>query len=152
MWGIEVAQVKAAASSVNSSLTILSRAKGGGIDHARKPTAADLGMWQCGESTYKANDACDCACGQYDPDCDDPRLETRGCPEKDMVRQPPARLPVCLRSAVLRRTAHHSAASAAGDHSAHCESHWWAKGVMLLFRGTGVHERRRNVFDKPIRL
>jgi hypothetical protein len=146
MWGIEVAQVKAAASSVNSSLIILSRAKA--IDHARKPTAAE-GMWQCGENTYKANDACDCACGQYDPDCDDPRLETRGCPEKDMVRKPPA----CLRALGSAQTnSTHSAASAAGDHSAHCESHWWAKGVMLLFRGTGVHERRRNVFDKPIRL
>ena len=95
MWGIEVAQVKAAASSVNSSLILLSRAKA--IDHARKPTAADLGMWQCGEHTYKANDACDCACGQYDPDCDDPRLETRGCPEKDMVRKPPVCLCACPR-------------------------------------------------------
>jgi hypothetical protein len=94
MWGIEVAQVKAAASSVNSSLIILSRAKA--IDHARKPTAAE-GMWQCGENTYKANDACDCACGQYDPDCDDPRLETRGCPEKDMVRKPSVCLCACAR-------------------------------------------------------
>ena len=45
MWGIEVAQVKAAASSVNSSLIILSREKG--IDHTKKPTDVP-GMWQCG--------------------------------------------------------------------------------------------------------
>ena len=35
--------------------------------------------WSCNANYYDANDDCDCACGAYDPDCDDPGLAVVNC-------------------------------------------------------------------------
>ena len=35
--------------------------------------------WACVESYYDAGDGCDCACGAYDPDCDDPGASVLNC-------------------------------------------------------------------------
>jgi hypothetical protein len=38
--------------------------------------------WTCGEATYKSGGsypACNCDCGAYDPDCDDPFSHVKGC-------------------------------------------------------------------------
>ncbi len=44
----------------------------------RDPQAAPA-AWTC-DATYYANvDGCDCACGAWDPDCDEPNAEVFGC-------------------------------------------------------------------------
>ncbi|MCB9506967.1 MAG: trypsin-like peptidase domain-containing protein [Myxococcales bacterium] len=35
--------------------------------------------WTCVEATFAAADGCDCRCGAYDPDCDDPTTPVFGC-------------------------------------------------------------------------
>lgn len=35
--------------------------------------------WTCNIDWYGAGDKCDCACGAYDPDCDDKNLQIAGC-------------------------------------------------------------------------
>ncbi|MCC6619695.1 MAG: trypsin-like peptidase domain-containing protein [Deltaproteobacteria bacterium] len=35
--------------------------------------------WTCNPAWYAAGDDCDCACGVYDPDCDDPELRVINC-------------------------------------------------------------------------
>ena len=35
--------------------------------------------WTCNAGWYDADDDCDCACGAYDPDCDDARLDVLNC-------------------------------------------------------------------------
>ena len=35
--------------------------------------------WTCGASYYDADDGCDCACGAWDPDCDDASSSVYGC-------------------------------------------------------------------------
>jgi hypothetical protein len=35
--------------------------------------------WGCDSAYYAANDGCDCDCGTYDPDCDDPGAEILNC-------------------------------------------------------------------------
>lgn len=35
--------------------------------------------WECNDSYYDAGDGCDCDCGAYDPDCDDPDAQVFGC-------------------------------------------------------------------------
>ncbi len=35
--------------------------------------------WTCNHGWYAAGDDCDCACGAYDPDCDNPALDTTNC-------------------------------------------------------------------------
>ena len=35
--------------------------------------------WTCNPTYYAASDACDCACGAYDPDCDDASVVVAGC-------------------------------------------------------------------------
>ncbi len=35
--------------------------------------------WHCNTDWYSAGDKCDCACGAYDPDCDDKSLQIAGC-------------------------------------------------------------------------
>lgn len=35
--------------------------------------------WQCSSDYYAAGDGCDCACGAYDPDCDDAGAQRWGC-------------------------------------------------------------------------
>ncbi len=35
--------------------------------------------WTCDPDYYGVGDDCDCDCGVYDPDCDDPRLDILGC-------------------------------------------------------------------------
>lgn len=35
--------------------------------------------WQCESSWYGVGDDCDCRCGAYDPDCDNPDLEILNC-------------------------------------------------------------------------
>ncbi len=37
------------------------------------------GQWLCNPSQYNDGNSCDCDCGAYDPDCDNPQLETLGC-------------------------------------------------------------------------
>ncbi|MFC1611892.1 putative metal-binding motif-containing protein [Myxococcota bacterium] len=37
--------------------------------------------WTCSTIHYDTNDGCDCGCGAYDPDCDDPHQVLYGCPE-----------------------------------------------------------------------
>ena len=37
--------------------------------------------WACDPSYYDAGDGCDCECGAYDPDCDDPRQQVINCLE-----------------------------------------------------------------------
>ena len=37
------------------------------------------GDWHCLDEYYAASDGCDCACGAYDPDCDDPTQTVWGC-------------------------------------------------------------------------
>lgn len=36
--------------------------------------------WLCELDLYDAGDGCDCDCGAYDPDCDDPEQELYNCP------------------------------------------------------------------------
>lgn len=36
--------------------------------------------WTCSIESYHSGDACDCNCGAYDPDCNDPNLAVNGCP------------------------------------------------------------------------
>lgn len=38
------------------------------------------GAWFCPESYYGTRDGCDCECGAYDPDCDDPSQPILNCP------------------------------------------------------------------------
>lgn len=38
------------------------------------------GSWFCPASYYGTRDGCDCECGAYDPDCDDPSQEVLNCP------------------------------------------------------------------------
>ena len=35
--------------------------------------------WSCSQAYYAAGDGCDCDCGAYDPDCDDPSQTLYGC-------------------------------------------------------------------------
>jgi hypothetical protein len=42
---------------------------------------AGEGTWFCPDSYYGTGDGCDCECGAYDPDCDDPSQEVLNCPE-----------------------------------------------------------------------
>lgn len=35
--------------------------------------------WECRRSWYGTHDDCDCRCGAYDPDCDDPSQTVRNC-------------------------------------------------------------------------
>jgi V8-like Glu-specific endopeptidase len=35
--------------------------------------------WECGEEFFNAGDGCDCACGAYDLDCDDPDQDVFNC-------------------------------------------------------------------------
>ncbi len=44
--------------------------------------------WDCKNKYYAASDGCDCDCGAWDPDCDDPDQEIWGC-EDDEVCVPP---------------------------------------------------------------
>ena len=37
------------------------------------------GAWTCLETYYGSDDGCDCECGAYDPDCDDPEAKLYGC-------------------------------------------------------------------------
>lgn len=37
--------------------------------------------WTCEAAYYGAKDGCDCECGAYDPDCDDPDASVFGCDE-----------------------------------------------------------------------
>ncbi|GAB4196344.1 MAG: hypothetical protein OHK0013_03450 [Sandaracinaceae bacterium] len=39
------------------------------------------GTWFCPASYYGTRDGCDCECGAYDPDCDDPSQAVLNCPE-----------------------------------------------------------------------
>ena len=41
--------------------------------------------WSCDPGYYAAADGCDCACGAWDPDCDDPSMSTYNCPNFDDV-------------------------------------------------------------------
>jgi hypothetical protein len=37
--------------------------------------------WTCDPAYYNSSDGCDCECGAYDPDCDDPSAQVWGCEE-----------------------------------------------------------------------
>jgi hypothetical protein len=39
------------------------------------------GTWFCPASYYGTGDGCDCECGAYDPDCDDPSQSVLNCPD-----------------------------------------------------------------------
>jgi hypothetical protein len=39
------------------------------------------GTWFCPASYYGTSDGCDCECGAYDPDCDDPSQSVLNCPD-----------------------------------------------------------------------
>ncbi len=43
----------------------------------------DLSAWSCNPNryAYDGGDGCDCDCGLYDPDCDDPRQQVYNCSE-----------------------------------------------------------------------
>ena len=54
------------------------------VKEMRTIAGADLGPvvpdnWTCDPSFYEAGDGCDCACGAWDPDCDDPSMSVFGC-------------------------------------------------------------------------
>jgi len=53
----------------------------GGLCSANVPPIA----WSCSASYYGAVDGCDCACGAYDPDCDDPLASLYGCAQGDQA-------------------------------------------------------------------
>ena len=38
------------------------------------------GGWSCPASYFGTRDGCDCECGDYDPDCDDPSQAVLNCP------------------------------------------------------------------------
>jgi len=46
-------------------------------DEEVPPSVPDA--WTCDPAFYAAGDGCDCACGTYDPDCDDPVTEHFNC-------------------------------------------------------------------------
>ena len=48
----------------------------GGTCQARKSVPTE---WTCAPSFYDTTDGCDCACGAWDPDCDDNAAHVHGC-------------------------------------------------------------------------
>ena len=44
--------------------------------------------WTCNEDFYGAGDGCDCECGCWDPDCDDPGQSVYGCDENELCLPP----------------------------------------------------------------
>lgn len=57
------------------------------LNEMRKLTGSDIFdtepsvpyAWTCGASYYNAGDGCDCGCGTWDPDCENPSLPIFGC-------------------------------------------------------------------------
>lgn len=49
--------------------------------------------WFCPDASYDALDGCDCACGAYDPDCDDPSQAIYFCGEPHFPGDGPSCLP-----------------------------------------------------------
>jgi V8-like Glu-specific endopeptidase len=45
------------------------------------------GSWTCGAEFYNALDGCDCECGAYDPDCDDPEQDVFNCDPGQVCQQ-----------------------------------------------------------------
>lgn len=52
--------------------------------------------WTCQASTYNAFDNCDCGCGAWDPDCDDPSYQVLGCLGDDPVCLPDGTCEACV--------------------------------------------------------
>ena len=51
-----------------------------GVCEAAAPDPAEpCDAWACDVFTFDAGDGCDCACGCWDPDCDDPLADVVGC-------------------------------------------------------------------------
>jgi hypothetical protein len=44
--------------------------------------------WSCDEEFFDADDGCDCNCGCWDPDCDDPESEIYGCETGQICEKP----------------------------------------------------------------
>lgn len=44
--------------------------------------------WSCPEEFYAADDGCDCACGAWDPDCEDPRQDVLNCDPGQICVEP----------------------------------------------------------------
>ena len=49
-----------------------------GSDSCTEPPCPPV-EWFCNTAWFAAGDSCDCNCGAYDPDCDDPLLAVGGC-------------------------------------------------------------------------
>jgi hypothetical protein len=43
------------------------------------PGVCEVGSWSCNQGFYGTRDGCDCNCGAWDPDCDDPTQQVFGC-------------------------------------------------------------------------
>lgn len=63
------------------------------LNEMRKLTGSDIFdteesvpyEWTCDHSYYSTGDGCDCACGAWDPDCEDASLQTYNCPNPSDV-------------------------------------------------------------------
>ena len=43
------------------------------------PGVCGTGVWTCSRSFYGTRDGCDCNCGSWDPDCNDPNQQVLNC-------------------------------------------------------------------------
>jgi hypothetical protein len=58
-----------------------------GVCSGAGPGGACAG-WSCDPTYYAADDGCDCGCGCWDPDCDDPTALVYGCAEGEACTPP----------------------------------------------------------------
>lgn len=63
----------------NPNARIVNCAPGGECQADGTCTASIPREWTCRARYYHADDGCDCNCGAYDPDCDDPRSAVYNC-------------------------------------------------------------------------
>lgn len=79
----------------NPNARVVNCAPGGRCQTDGTCTASIPRGWTCRARYYHADDGCDCNCGAYDPDCDDPRSAVYNCsPESTCLPDGSCEIPI----------------------------------------------------------